>query len=33
MGTFTEPKNKMIPLLPWEPRPFEFEAHKNDSWL
>ena len=30
-GTLTEPKNKMVPLLPWEPRPSEFEVHKYDS--
>ena len=29
--TFTEPKNKMVPLLPWEPWPSEFEVQKNDS--
>ena len=29
--TFTEHKNKMVPLLPWEPRPSEFEVQKNDS--
>ena len=28
---FTEPKNKMVPLLPLEPWPSEFEVHKNDS--
>ena len=31
IGTFTEPKNKMVPLLPWEPWPPEFEVQKNDS--
>ena len=31
IGTFAEPKNKMVPLLPWEPWPFEFEVQKNDS--
>ena len=31
IGTFTEPKHKMIPLLPWEPCPSEFEIKKNDS--
>ena len=30
IGTFTEPKNKMLPLLPWEPW-LEFEVYKNDS--
>ena len=28
IGTFTEPKIKMVPLLPW---PSEFEVQKNDS--
>ena len=31
IGKFTEPKIKMVPLLPWEPRPSEFEVQKNDS--
>ena len=31
IGRFTEPKNKMVPLLPWQPWPFEFEVQKNDS--
>ena len=31
IGTFTEPKNKMVHLLPWEPWPSEFEVQKNDS--
>ena len=31
IGTFTDPKNKMVPLLPWEPWPSEFEVQKNDS--
>ena len=31
IGTFTEPKNKMLPLLPWEPWSSEFEVQKNDS--
>ena len=31
IGRFTEPKNKMVPLLPWEPWPSEFEVQKNDS--
>ena len=31
IGTFTELKNKMVPLLPWEPWPFEFEVQRNDS--
>ena len=31
IGTFTEPKNKMVLLLPWEPWPSEFEVQKNDS--
>ena len=30
IGTFTEPKNKIVPLLSWEPWPPEFEVHKND---
>ena len=29
--TFTESENKMVPLLPWEPWPSEFEVQKNDS--
>ena len=29
--TFTEFKNKMVPLLPWEPWASEFEVQKNDS--
>ena len=29
--TLTEPENKMVPLLPWEPWPSEFEVQKNDS--
>ena len=31
IGKFTEPKNKMVPLLPWELWPSEFEVQKNDS--
>ena len=31
IGKFTEPKIKMVPLLPWEPWPSEFEVQKNDS--
>ena len=31
IGTFTEPKNKMAPLLPWEPWAPKFEVQKNDS--
>ena len=31
IGTFTEPKNKMVPLLLWEPRSSEFEVQKNNS--
>ena len=31
VGKFTEPKNKMGNLLPWEPWPSEFEVQKNDS--
>ena len=31
IGTFTEPKNKMVPLLQWEPSSSEFEVQKNDS--
>ena len=30
-GTFTEHKNKMVPLLKWEPRLSQFEVQKNDS--
>ena len=30
-GKFTESKTKMVSLLPWEPRPSEFEVQKNDS--
>ena len=33
IGTFIEPKNKMVPLLPWEPRPLEFEVQKMTVWL
>ena len=29
-GKLTEPKN-MVPLLPWEPLPSEFEVQKNDN--
>ena len=28
---FTESKNKMVPLLPWELWPSEFDVHKNVS--
>ena len=28
---FSEPKNKMVLLLPWEPWPSEFEVQKNHS--
>ena len=31
IGPFSESKEKMVPLLPWEPRPPEFEVQKNDS--
>ena len=31
VGAFTETKNKMVYLLPWEPWPSEFEVQKNDS--
>ena len=31
IGIFTEPKNKMVPLLPWKPWPSKFEVQKNDS--
>ena len=31
IGKFTEPKNKMVPLLPWEQWPSKFEVQKNDS--
>ena len=30
-GKFTEPKNKMVPLLPWEAWLFEIKVQKNDS--
>ena len=30
-GKFTEPENKMVPLLSWEPWPSEFEVQENDS--
>ena len=32
IGTFTEPKNKMVPLLPWEPCSCEFEVQKNNGF-
>ena len=31
IGEFTEPKQKMVSLLPWEPWLSEFEVKKNDS--
>ena len=31
IGKFTEPKNKMVPLLPWEQLSSEREVQKNDS--
>ena len=31
IAKFTESKNKMVPLLPWKPRPSEFDVQKNDS--
>ena len=31
IGKFTEAENKMVPLLPWELWPSEFEVQKNDS--
>ena len=31
IGTFTEPKTNMVPLLAWEPWPSESEVQKNDS--
>ena len=31
IGKFTEPKNKMVFLLPWEPWLSEFEVQENDS--
>ena len=31
IGKFTESKNKMVSLLPWELWPSEFEVQKNDS--
>ena len=31
IGTFTESTNKMVPLLPWEPWPSEFEVQNNDN--
>ena len=33
IGTFTEPKIKIVPLLPWEPWPSESEVQKNDSLI
>ena len=32
IGTFTDPKNKMVLLLPWEPWPSGFDVKKNDSF-
>ena len=32
-GTFTEPKNKMVPLLPWEPGPSKSEVQTMTVWL
>ena len=31
IGKFTWPKTKIVPLLPWELWPSEFEVQKNDS--
>ena len=31
IGPVTEPENKMVPLLPWEPWPSELEVQKKDS--
>ena len=31
IGKFSEPKNKMVPLLPREPLPSELEAQKSGS--
>ena len=31
IGKFIEPKNKMVSLLPWEPRLSELEVQRNDS--
>ena len=31
IGTFTEPKDKMVPKLPWRPLFSEFEVQKNDG--
>ena len=31
IGKFTELENKMVPLLPWKPWPYEFEVQKNDG--
>ena len=31
IGTFTEPKNKVVPLLPWEPWASKIEVQENDS--
>ena len=31
IGKFTEPENKMISLLPWEPWLSEFEVQKIDT--
>ena len=31
IGTFTEPKTKIVSLLPWEPWPSQFEVQKKDN--
>ena len=31
IGKFTEPKNKMVSLLPWEPWLSEFEVQRIDT--
>ena len=31
IGTFTEPKIKMVPFLPWEPCPSHLKFRKNDN--
>ena len=32
IGTFTEPKNKMVPLLPWELNLLNLKFRKNDRF-
>ena len=33
IGKFTEPKSKMVPLLPWELLPSGFEVQENDTLI